>query len=291
MTYQKLPQKVSRMGNGRLWLWLGVALLLLLVACRPSGENLPQPTTAVSPTSANPTPIIPDTGWQPLQPGLDERQINVLSESHGRVLETVYILRLDPQQWRFDIAYTPGRAQLLTDWQAETNAPVLLNGGYFTPELYATGLIITAGQAQGIGYGSFAGMLTIDREGYPDLRWLSTRPYDHATTNAWAGLQSFPMLVKPGGELGFAAEADSGSRARRTAIAQSRSGHIYFLITPRGHFTLHELSLFLTDSTHELDINIAFNLDGGPSSGLLVRGGTEIPAFSRLPTVITATPR
>ncbi len=273
------------------WRWLCL-IGLFLAACRPAASPAPLlPTTAVSlPTlSPDPTAIPRDSGWQELQPGLRERQINIMSENHGRVLETAYLLQLDPQQWHFDIAYTPGRDQLLADWQTQTNAPVILNGGYYTPELVATGLIITEGQAQGVGYGPFAGMLTIDAQGFPDLRWLNPRPYDHATENAQAGLQSFPMLVKPGGELGFAADVDSGARARRTVIAQDKAGHIYFIVTPRGYFTLHELSRFLTES--DLDLDIALNLDGGPSSGLLVQGGTSIPAFARLPAVITARPR
>lgn len=284
--------------NHSLLLW-GLLLCLWAVSACQTTAVVPTPspspsqvvlTATPSTTLALPTatPPPPDTGWRDLQPGLSERQITLRSDSNGRVLETAYIVRLNPELWRFDIAYRPGQPQTLDEWQAETGAAIVVNGGYFTPEQVATGLIITEGTAQGVSYGDFAGMLTIDTAGVPTLRWLATRPY-RAGEDAWAGLQSFPMLVKPGGELGFPADADSGSQARRTAVGQDRVGRLYFIVTPRGYFTLHELSRFLTAS--DLDLDVAFNLDGGPSSGMLVRGGTDVPAFSRLPAVITVTAR
>ena len=98
------------------------------------------------------------------------------------------------------------------------------------------------------------------------------------------------MLVKPGGELGFPAESEDNVRARRTVIAQDREGRILFLIAPRGQFTLHQLSRYLTES--DLNLDIAINLDGGPSSGLMIANPREvIPSQSLLPVVILVFPR
>jgi hypothetical protein len=73
-------------------------------------------------------------------------------------------------------------------------------------------------------------------------------------------------------------------------IGQDRAGRLLFLVADRGYFSLHQLSLYLTHSDLELDI--ALNLDGGPSSGLLLAEPAEgIPAFSVLPVVITVNPR
>ena len=79
--------------------------------------------------------------------------------------------------------------------------------------------------------------------------------------------------------------------ARRTAIGQDGNGRILFIFAPWGSLTLHELSVFL--ATSDLDLQIAFNLDGGPSTGMLLAGETavEIPAFTLLPAVITVSPR
>lgn len=233
-----------------------------------------------------PTATVPaDTGWQLLRPGLEKRVINVMRED-GRLAESVYILRFEPALFEFGVAYRPGEPLSLEQWQAETGALVVVNGGYFTEMNVATGLIVSNGQASGVSYGDFAGMLAVTAEG-PELRWLVERPYD-PNEGLVAAVQSFPLLVKPGGLVGFPDE--DGLVNRRTVVAQDRQGRILFLLAPRGYFTLHRLSVFLAASDLELDI--ALNLDGGTSTGLLLAEPAEgIGAYTLLPAVITVDER
>ncbi|MFQ5419744.1 MAG: phosphodiester glycosidase family protein, partial [Anaerolineae bacterium] len=107
------------------------------------------------------------------------------------------------------------------------------------------------------------------------------RPYDANEPLQYA-LQSFPMLVKPGGKLGFPDE--DGQPSRRTVIAQDRDGRFLFIIAPWGKFTLHQLSAFLVNS--DLDLDIALNLDGGSSSGLLWADNQGVQAMTAVPAVI-----
>jgi hypothetical protein len=255
------------------------------------------PTSTLSPTLApspiplfSPTPEpIPDTGWQALQPGLERRMIRLFSEQNQHI-ESLYIYRLDQNYFRLDIAYheTP---QNLEDWHKETNALLIINGGFFRVEEekhIPNGLTIVNGQRFGRSYDSFAGMLAIN-EGWAELRWLAQKPYDSAEP-LQAALQSFPLLVKPGGELGFPAEFEDNVQARRSVIAQDQEGRILFIVAPRGHFTLHQLSLYLTGS--DLNLEIALNLDGGPSSGIWASEPREvIPSQTLLPIVILVYPR
>ena len=200
-------------------------------------------------------------------------------------IESLYIFRLDQNLFRLDVAYheTP---QSLEDWQAETNAFLIVNGSYFWVEserYFPSGLTIVQGQALGSPYESFAGMLAIREQG-AELRWLAEKPYD-PNEPLLAGLQSFPLLVKPGGDLGFPIQFEDNLQARRTVIAQDKEGRILFIVTPRGHFTLHQLSVYLTES--DLNLDIAINLDGGPSTGILVADTQEvIPSQTLLPIVI-----
>lgn len=280
-------------------------LLLWLVGCQPTPPPaspspvstlpavstptlaVPELLTSLPPTVAPPPTATPlaDTGWQELRPGLERRQIPVLNEA-GKVVELVYIMRLDPAGYTFDIGYSPGRPQSLPKWLEETQAVMVVNGGYFTEEHQATGLLIAQGEVYGQSYGGFAGMLAINQAGEAQLRWVAQEPY-RPEEQLWGALQSFPILVKPGGVLGFPADQESGRVARRTVMAQDKTGRVLFIITPLGHFTLHQLSLYLTES--DLQLEIALNLDGGPSSGLLVAGYPQegFSAFSALPTVIT----
>lgn len=268
----------------------------IAVGCNP-GTPVPATATPIPTLTPAPTftPFLPptmepvqDTGWEFVQPGLERRSIN-LYENNQQV-EALYLLRLDPNQFRLEVAYqeTP---QNLEDWQKETNALVVVNGGYFSIEdekYIPNGLIVVKGQTLGDSYGPFAGMLAVSDYG-TELRWLEERPYN-PYEQLRAALQSFPVLVKPGGVLGFPVEHEDNLKARRTVIAQDRNGRILFLVAPRGSFTLHQLSVYLTES--DLDLNIAVNLDGGPSTGIWLAQPREIiPSQTLLPIVILVYPR
>jgi len=277
--------------------WLAGVLVGCGTAVSPASPTAIVPLATPAPPSATetanialtatavPTPI-PDTGWLPVQPGMEQRILHLYEES-GAIRERLILLRLEPTQFIFRVAYRPGAPQSIPAWQEETGALLIVNGGYFTEENIATGLIVVEGQASGSSYGDFAGMLAIDERG-PQLRWLSERPYTPEEPLLYA-LQSFPMLVRPDGTPAFPEE--DGMMARRTAIGQDGNGRILFIFAPWGSLTLHELSVFL--ATSDLDLQIAFNLDGGPSTGMLLAGETavEIPAFTLLPAVITVSPR
>lgn len=240
--------------------------------------NLPtnQPAT-IQPTAT----INPDTGWQTVQSGLERRHIFVL-DAENQPHDRLTILRLNPALFDVSVAYRPGETQSLEAWQAETDALITVNGGFFTEENYATGLTVVDGEQFGASYDDFAGMLTVTDSG-TEVRWLRERPLSTNESLNYA-LQSFPVLVKPGGVLGFPDE--DGIPARRTVVAQDINGNLLFIIAPGGFMTLHQMSQWLVNS--DLNLDIALNLDGGPSTGLLLaHSDLTIPAFSPLPAVIT----
>ncbi|MFN2297592.1 MAG: phosphodiester glycosidase family protein [Anaerolineales bacterium] len=246
--------------------------------------NAHTPTMDISPTW---TPAAEEPEWERLRAGLERRTILVTGAAL-EVYETVTAVRIDPQYFFFDVAYDP-LGMDLEAWQRESGADVVVNGGYFRmgQDIFLPdGLIVVGGKPMGESYGEYAGMFAVG-EGGPELRRLSERPYDPREPLR-AALQSFPILIRPGGSAGFPESADDGIAARRTVIGQDRQGRILFLLADRGHFTLRALSLFLESSG--LGLDIAMNLDGGPSSGMLIRQPLEIlPARYILPIVITAT--
>jgi hypothetical protein len=205
-------------------------------------------------------------------------------------VESLYIWRLDQKYFRLDVAYDD-RPQSLDAWQSQTNAAIVLNGGYYSIDgerYFPDGLTIVNGQASGRSFGVSGGMLAIDRE-QSELRWLAHEPYN-SSEPLQAALQSFPMLVEPGGVLGYGSERESYAQARRTVIAQDRAGRILLMVAPRGYFTLHQLSRYLTES--DLDLDLAINLDGGGSTGILVANPRELIAPTRpIPFVILIYPR
>ena len=251
-------------------------------------ETLPSPAPTLSPQPAAPTQV-PDSGWELLRPGLERRTLNLL-DSQGKRQERLTILRLEAERFTLQVHFHP-QAQTLSEWQAETGALIVVNGGYFREQgdgYIPTGLTVIDGQPLGSSYGDFAGMLAVRAEG-PELRWLAQQPYDPAET-LLSALQSFPLLVKPGGTLGFPAQFEDNQPARRTAVARDRAGRFLFITAQQGFFTLHTFSKYLTGSDLELDI--ALNLDGGPSTGLrLADPRQEVPSVTPLPVVIAVLPK
>jgi len=251
----------------------------------------PQPVDTATPIATftpNPTPTATSeptsSEWEQLQPGLERRTLEIKED--GQYLDSVYILRLEPKYFQFGVAYEP-QGLTLESWQSQSGALIVINGGYFRleDEVYIpNGLTVIDGIAMGSSFGDFGGMFTVLETG-PELRWLAEQPYD-ANSSLLAALQSFPILVKPGGELGFGAEHEDNVQARRSVIAQDQAGRILLMVAPQGNLTLHQLSTYLTNA--DLGIDIAINLDGGPSSGIFLADPSEkIPAISLLPIVIT----
>ena len=259
-----------------------------MVTPLPSLSNTFEPILVSPPTvlpSALPTfPTVPDTGWSPIQPGLERRVINVYDEQKQQV-ESMHIWRLDQDYFRLDVAFDK-KPKTLESWQKETGASIVVNGGYFSIEneqYFPDGLIVLDGQASGRSFAGYGGMLAVKEAG-AEVRWLVQKPYD-PSEGFRAALQAFPILVKPGGQLGFGPEKENSARARRTVIAQDKDGRLLFIVTPQGYFTLHHLSGYLTES--DLNLDVALNLDGGGSTGILVGNPREvIPAKVLLPFVI-----
>ncbi len=212
---------------------------------------------------------------------MEQRRILIFDDA-GNQVDLIYVLRVDPALFRFDVEYKPGSPQPLPAWLEESGAAAVVNGGFFTPEFEATGRIVVEGVGSGTSYGGDnAGMFAILPNGEPQIRWLGQRPYD-ANETFHAALQSFPMLVTPGGQVGYHDLSDRP--ARRTAVAQDKSGYILFIVAGWSHFKLAEFSEYLVNE--DFGIDVALNLDGGTSSGILVNNWDGVSSYVPLPAII-----
>ena len=249
----------------------------------PSTTPIPSPTR--TPT-ATPTSEPADTGWRAAAPGVEWRRVWA---DTGAGPERLRLVRFEPRLVRLRVLYQPTHPRRVSEWATVLpDALVIVNAGYFTPDNLATGLIVSDGVARGRSYDDFAGMLAVNPDGQVTLRWLRTWPYRPAEQLAQA-VQSFPVLVKPGGVMGFPSNADGGQRSRRTVVAQDTSGRIVLLVGPEFRFSLHELAVWLSQS--DLQHDIAVNLDGGTSTGLWIRGQEDqVDSLIPLPAVIAIEP-
>jgi uncharacterized protein YigE (DUF2233 family) len=230
-----------------------------------------------------PVPPSPDTGWLTLENGVELRQIDVATQ-YGT--ERATVVRLDPGLVRFRVGYDPGNPRRLSDWAAESDPVLAVNGGYYTAENTAIGVVISGGQRWGSTLSDFAGMLAVTQDQTVSVRWLAAWPYDPAEPLQEA-LQSFPVLVKPGGQMGFPADADDGTPDRRTVVAQDRDSRILVVVAPSGLMSLHDMAVFLTST--DLNLDAALNLDGGASTGMWLSAGEReirVDSAAPLPVVI-----
>ncbi len=263
----------------------------------PSATSVPYPSSTPAPTPwPTPTPEPVDTGWQLLSAGIELRQLNLNvpvetppssdDATATSVVERLTIVRLDPAQVRFQVHCDSVAPHPVSTWAHYLDAMLVVNGGYFTPENEPLGLLVSDGETWGHSYDDFAGMFAVTSNGEVGVRWLRHRPYspDESLQEA---LQSFPVLVKPGGVMGFPAEADDGRPARRTVVAQDVQGRILFIAAPRGYLSLHRLAHFLSAS--DLGIDVALNLDGGFSTGLWLDAAqaVHIDSLTPVPVVIS----
>jgi uncharacterized protein YigE (DUF2233 family) len=240
------------------------------------------PTTA-TPVPITATPLPPDSGWLEVASGLERRTLRLFN-TDGSILEMVTVLRIEPGSHQFEVLYNPDAPRTVQKWAAEGGATITLNAGYFTPEYIAVGLVVANGIHYGQSYSDFAGMLAVRPDGV-QVRWLRDQPY-HPDEQLLAAVQSFPVLIKPDGVLGFPEE--DGIPARRTVIGEDRTGRIVIVVCPNGTFTLNRLALFLLQT--DLELEIVLNLDGGNSTGLFLSAGAErivIPSYTAVPAVIT----
>jgi hypothetical protein len=272
-----------------------LGLALLLAGCGASNVAPPPPPTraiaTLFPTAAISVPATaapvasatPDSGWKAGRPGIELRQMQV-GVAPDRAAVPLVIVRLDPAQVRLRVAYAPDRPRGLRSWFEERRPLAAINASFFTPENQSTALLVSDGSASGTSYQGFGGMLSVALDGGVSLRALRDQPYDPAEPIEQA-LQSFPMLVFPGGTP--AVIEDDGRRARRSVVAIDRAGGLLLLVSPTSDFTLRGMADWLSQS--DLDVDHALNLDGGSSTGLYLSDGTlqaAIDSFVPLPIVL-----
>lgn len=255
-------------------------VLVALPTLVPTTTPIPRPTPPATISAAGDT-------WQRGERGVEQRQLSVVLDAERST--SVVIVRLDVQQIRLRVRYDPTQPLALRGWFLQHPALVMVNGGFFTEDYRTTALLISNGTAHGESYVGFGGMLAADSEGGIQIQALREQPYDPGQVFTEA-VQSFPMLVFPGGRV--AELTEDGQQARRTVAALDNEGRLLLMVAPSSRFSLRELADWLVGSN--LGIDRALNLDGGSSSGMFVRAGSvqqQIDSFAAVPSILAVEPR
>lgn len=266
------------------WAILVFALLTLSGCFRPNPAAAPPtPTPVESPDEGRRET---DTGWQPVTRGVEWREMAFYPNPETRRRTLAYIVRIDPAAVTLRVHYAPGAPRAITAWAEQTGAPFLINGGFFSPEYVALGLLVSDGMHHGQSYNDFGGMFQVTG-GRARVRALALEPYFPGEPLDQA-VQAFPMLLNPGGAPAYPDDPDD-RLSRRTVVGQDRAGRLVFVAVPAGGLTLYESSQWLAGA--DFDLDVALNLDGGGSTALYLKAGDFlkwVPSVDPLPVVIAA---
>jgi uncharacterized protein YigE (DUF2233 family) len=252
---------------------LAVAVLIGCNAVRESDRR----STATQEAGSN-----AGSGWRTVTRGVERRDMHLPIASQttqGRMV----LVRLDPTVVTVRVHYSPGAPRWLAEWRdLLPQAALIVNGGFFDETDQALGLLVSDGVFSGQSFVGFGGMLQVTGSGVR-VRSLVSEPYQGEPL--LQAVQAFPMLIDPARIPALEGE-EFDQRARRAWAGQDSAGRILFGVT-HDWISLAELQRWLLSS--DLDLQVAFALDGGRSAGLLVNvpGADEIyAAVDRLPAVI-----
>jgi uncharacterized protein YigE (DUF2233 family) len=206
----------------------------------------------------------------------------------------VYTLKIDPGVTDLRVHYDPA-PHTIDEWQTLTGSPIVFNGGFFGGDNNPVGRIISDGSLYGLplDYGDDSigvpGLFAM-RGRNPEIFALGREDFNPQGMRFDQAVESYPVLLLPGGQPTFPEETNN--RARRTVLAIDEEGNIIVMVSDVALFSLHELSEWLAVSGLKLDT--ALNLDGGRSTGLVVSfpdESTLIPDYVPLPIVVAVYPR
>lgn len=256
--------------------------LVMLVACIVlfgfSCNLLPFITSRVSVS----LPTIDEKygAWETVGP--DVARFEVSPASATSVHLVLYRFRPDAFDWRFAYASS---AQRISEWStAFPTQDVIVNATYFDTDFSPSGFLSVSGTRVGAREFDLERSSLIRLHPFPEIIDTSKQEVDFATVRN--GAQSYPLLISEGKP---AIPMDSGLLARRTAIGKDVQGRVYIILAPDQTVTLHGFMTQLAAMNVEWDA--VLNLDGGPSTGAIVRAGRWSEAtdsFSSVPIVLMA---
>ncbi len=234
-----------------------IFLIILLSGC--SVEVIEQDDQNVAETTFELSKV-EFTNWTQIDIGLNIKQFIADNQN------TITVLRIDEDKYEWALAQDRSNPKIISQWQQKLKAEIVINGGYFDENNESTGFLKIEGEKFGNlsinGKNGYTGMLLI-KDNQPELRYLPAENYKNEKVNF--ALQTFPTLIYNNKSL---ITEDSGKTARRTVLAQTKDKKTYIIIS-ESFISLYKLAQWLENS--ELDISIAINLDGGPSTGLIVK--------------------
>lgn len=195
------------------------------------------------------------------------------------------VYKIDRSQFIAQIHHQTDSPKRLSEWHDQLSPQITINGAFFTEDLMPTGRLVIDGIEQGIHeYTTETSGAFTSSENQMKLvgSEASIQPINDPNTDL---VQSFPLLITNGINL---ITEDTEKIARRTILAENSNNELLIIIVDQTPVSLYQIARILESS--DLDIQIALNLDGGPSTGIVLetQGFSEsILPLTPLPQVIS----
>jgi len=244
------------------------ALMLALSACDTGSAPHQDPDTQL--------PQAESVTWEEVLPGMNLAQMHLKIGTPASYKDLVTVV-IDPKKYVFSVVQNTDHesARTIKEIHEETGSLLTFNGGFFTEEFKPTGLLISEGSKlrKSSPAGLLDGILAITAEGearlFDNKSSLNEKKYTFA-------IQNGPVLLDENGAVQIS--KDSGKTASRTAIGLDGKNNIVLIILKQSllntdnQVTLYELAHLLKESPEFATLNLrsVLNLDGGPSTGMMV---------------------
>jgi uncharacterized protein YigE (DUF2233 family) len=213
--------------------------------------------------------------WTEISPGLKYGTFRVPLQG-AQEKKDFQVTIIDPKLYNFAIVQNSDKesAKNLKEIQETSNALLTFNGAFFTEDYKPTGLLISKNQE--LHHLSKAdlmnGIFSIDSNN----KTAVSDQHQFSPKNTGFAIQNGPLLMLDGRTQ---IKSDNGKTASRTVIGVDSAGNIVLILVKQSllnsdnTLTLFELANLLKDSPelHSLNLISALNLDGGPSTGMIVQ--------------------
>lgn len=185
------------------------------------------------------------------------------SYGSGNVLGSLRIYQFPSTGWQWSFAQSTSAATV-REWATRIpDASVVLNGVYFHEDNLPSGAFVSKGERVGSRAFDTDKSALIVLAPTPRIVDLTKEP--NAIERAIEAAQTFPYLIK---DRAAAVSEDSGKLAERSFVGTDTRGRFYVGVAINASLSLYELSHLLADQPIEWQDVV--NLDGGPSTGVLV---------------------
>ena len=214
--------------------------------------------------------------WKEIRPGMSYALMHLKIGVSADYKDLVTVI-IDPKRYAFSVAQNPDSesAKTIREIHEGTGSLLTFNGGFFTEEFKPTGLLISEGNKlrKPSPADLLNGILAITDEGeaklFSNKSSLNEKKYTFA-------IQNGPVLLDENSKIQIS--KDTGKTASRTAIGLDSQGNVVLIVLKQSllntdnQVTLYEFAHLLKESPEfaRLDLRSVLNLDGGPSTGMMV---------------------